>query len=96
MFHSRRLRLAATNPLPSQHTTDFQPEPKLIDSIEEYRVEKVLERRTVRRGRGQQRQVLVKWTGYADPTWEPETALQNTIALEAYKALEQEGRRGVM
>lgn len=96
VFHSRRLRLAATDPLPSQRTTDFQPEPELVDGIEEYGVEQVLGRRTVRRGRGQQRQVLVKWTGYADPTWEPETALQNTVALEAYEALEQEGRRGVM
>ncbi len=95
VFHSRRLRLAATDPLPSQRTTDPQPEPELVNGIEEFGVEQILGKRIVRRGRGQQHQVLVKWTGYADPTWEPETALQDTIALEAYETLEKE-RRGVM
>ena len=91
VFHSRRLRLAATDPLPSQRTTDTQPEPELVDGVEEYGVEKILAKRVVRRGRGHQSQVLVKWTGYADPTWEPESAFQDVAALEAYEALPGRG-----
>jgi len=98
VFHSRLLRPVATDPLPSQRTTDSQPEPELVDGSEEYGVEKILGKRVVRRGRGHQRQVLVKWTGYADPTWEPESAFQDVTALDAYESLsrEREGEGGVM
>ena len=98
VFHSRLLRPVATDPLPSQRTTDSQPEPELVDRSEEYGVEKILGKRVVRRGRGHQRQVLVKWTGYSDPTWEPESAFQDVTALDAYESLsrEREGEGGVM
>ena len=68
VFHSRLLRPVATDPLPSQRTTDSQPEPELMDGVAKYGVEKILGKRAVPRGRGYQRQVLVKWTGYANPT----------------------------
>jgi hypothetical protein len=33
----------------------------------------------------------VKWTGYQEPTWEPGSALQNTIALGKWKEKLQAG-----
>ena len=77
MFHSELLRIASTDPLTSQTTDDTQPDPVLVGDEEEYEVEK--------------KQYLVKWTGYAKPTWEPASAIEDTTALEAY---EQQRDRG--
>jgi hypothetical protein len=85
-FHSSLLRAASTDPLDSQVTDDSQPGPILIGDEEEYEVERILKGRTVRRGRGSQRQYLVKWTGYAEPTWEPASALQDVAALDTYES----------
>ncbi|KAM4062482.1 hypothetical protein HRG_011223 [Hirsutella rhossiliensis] len=38
-----------------------------------------------KRGRGEFRQALVRWTGYAEPTWEPLEWLQGTIAMKAFE-----------
>jgi hypothetical protein len=46
----------------------------------EYRVQEILAHR--RRGRGWQ--VLVRWVGWPEPTWEPLSDLQDTAAFEAY------------
>jgi len=43
------------------------------------------------RGRGGHSQYLVKWTGYAEPTWEPEQALQDTLALANWENKLQAG-----
>jgi hypothetical protein len=108
IFHSDLLRPAASDPLPSQQTDDAQPPAFIIDEQNEYEVEEILRTRTVRRGRGRQCQVLVKWIGYARPTWEPLSALADTAALESYEATNgpvqeteitepvQRRRRGVM
>ena len=40
---------------------------------------------TKKAGRGKTRQLLVKWTGYAKPTWEPLSALQDTTALDIFE-----------
>ena len=85
VFHSSLLRTASTDPLDSQKTDDTQPEPVIIGDQEEYEVEKILKDRVVRRGRGSQKQYLVKWAGYAEPTWEPASALQDVAALDAYE-----------
>jgi hypothetical protein len=82
-FHVTLLRPAAMNPLPSQRQDDTQP-PAISsddDGNPEWEIQEILRARTHKRGRGQQRQVLVKWKGYALPTWEPLQALKNTIAL---------------
>jgi transposase InsO family protein len=86
VFHSNKLRLAATDPLPSQQSTDSQPKPVLVGDDLEYGVEEVLQERIVRKGRGHMKQYLVKWTGYQRPTWERADALENTVALDAYEA----------
>ena len=41
--------------------------------------------RTVRRGRGSFRQALVKWTGWAEPTWEPVEYVADTEALKIFE-----------
>ena len=85
IFHSDLLRTAATDPLDSQAVDDNQPGPVIIEDQEEYEVKKILKERTVRRGRGSQKQYLIEWTGYAEPTWEPASALQDVVALDAYE-----------
>ena len=56
-----------------------------MDGEDEYSVEAILDYRTIRRGRGTREEVLVKWSGYAQPTWEPRLALEDTAALDSYK-----------
>jgi len=87
VFHSELLRLAATDPLPSQTSDDAQPPAYVVDDQEEYDVEAILRTTKIRRGRGHQFKVLVKWKGYARPTWEPLSALSETAALASYEAI---------
>jgi hypothetical protein len=86
VFHTNLLRPAASDPLPSQRTTDWQPPAIIVEGGEEYEIDKILGERTIRRGRGSQHQYRVKWTGYAQPTWTPAQALADTAALERYEA----------
>ena len=87
IFYTSLIRRAATDPLPSQQIYD--PEPPAIrpdqstDDLSpgEYRVDRILRHR--RRGKGYQ--VLVSWTGWPEPTWEPLSHLADTAALEAYE-----------
>ncbi len=91
VFHSNLLRSASTDPLDSQVTDDSQPEPVLVGDEEEYEIEGILDDRSIRRGRGSQKQYLVKWAGYIEPTWEPANALKDTAALDAYERASFEG-----
>jgi hypothetical protein len=91
VFHSQLLRPASSDPLPSQIQDDSQPQPQLVGDEEEYDIEEILREKTLRRGRRKTQQYLVKWTGYARPTWEPHDALKDTAALVRW-----EERRGVM
>ena len=63
---------------------DYQP-PAIISDTgdDEYTVEEILCIRT----RNRKRQALVKWTGWAQPTWEPLEELQETEALDHFVAL---------
>ena len=91
VFNVSLLHPAASDPLPSQRTTNPQPPPEFVDGELEYGVEEILAERHVRRGRGRQRELLVKWAGYTDPTWEPAANLQDTAALDTYEAQSREG-----
>ena len=82
VFHVDRLRPAGTDPFPSQVHHDYRPEPIVVGSEEEYEVEKILDART----KNGKLEYQVKWTGYQRPTWEPEDALQNVMALDEYLA----------
>lgn len=55
------------------------PTPEVIDGVEEYAVEAILDKR--KRGRGVQ--YLVKWAGYDNPTWERSANLKNAAELVA-------------
>ena len=59
----------------------MQPPAILEDGEEEWEVERILEVKETRRSR----KALVKWTGYAIPTWEPLSSLQDIVALQRYE-----------
>jgi hypothetical protein len=86
VFHVDLLRPAAIDALPSQQLDDTQPAPQPVNQHEEYEVEKIINERFVRKGRGKRLWYLVKWTGYARPTWEPAAALQDTEAAARWVA----------
>jgi hypothetical protein len=67
---------------------DWQP-PAIIsdDGKETFEVEAILDEQEVRRGQGHQHELLVKWTGYAEPTWEPADAMEEVAALDEFKCL---------
>jgi hypothetical protein len=91
VFHTTLLRLAATDPLPSQVQDDHQPGPIMVDGEDEWDLERILDVRVVnKRGRGLKRQFLCKWIGYATPTWNDEEDCQNAIALDLFE--QQTGR----
>ena len=91
VFHSQLLRLAGNDPLVSQVQDDSQPLPKIIGNNEEYEVQEILDEKAVRRGRGHQKKFLVKWAGYAKPTWEPANAIEDCIALDNWQ--ERQGQQ---
>ena len=86
VFHSQLLRPASYDPLVGQEQDDTQPNPEILEDDEEYVVERILDEKTVRRGRGRATKLLVKWKGYARPTWEPLDALDATIAYDIWQA----------
>lgn len=86
-FHTSLLRPAGNNPLPSQQTDDAQPPGILMNDGEvEYGIDEILNSRLRKVGRGKRKEVLVKWTGYAKPTWHPEIDFLETSALELYES----------
>lgn len=84
VFHVDLLRPASTDPLPSQLSDDTQPPAIVVDGEEEYMVEKILDERRTKRGRGSRLEYKVKWRGYAQPTWEAASALKDTSALDVW------------
>ncbi len=84
MFHVKLLRPASTDPLPSQVVDETQP-PAIVgeDEEEEWQIDEILDSKETRRGcyRTVKRQYLVKWTGYAQATWEPEEFVEKTAAM---------------
>jgi hypothetical protein len=85
VFHVDLLRPAAKDPLPSQVVDDSQPPPILEDGQQEYDVDEVLcaEWRGTQKSR--KRFLLIKWQGYAIPTWEPLTNFVDTEALDLFE-----------
>ena len=80
------LRPASEDPFPSQRRTDWQP-PAIVGESgeEEYDVEEILDERWKRAGRGRIHEYRVKWIGYSRPTWEPASAMEDTVALDRFE-----------
>ena len=55
----------------------------LIESHEEYHVEEILCARVKDREKG--REVLVKWSGYHQPTWEPLEKMSDNAAMDKFE-----------
>ena len=85
VFHSDKLHLAASDPFLSQQTDDSHPPPEIVNGEEEYEIEKILEHHMRRRGRGNLRKYLMKWSDYVRLTWESVTLLKNTAVLISYE-----------
>jgi Chromo (CHRromatin Organisation MOdifier) domain len=87
VFHVDLLRLTGSDPFPTQAVDDWQPEGAHFDEEEEegeegeFEVEKVLGERK----RGRRQFVLVKWVGYAAPTWEPIEEISHTTAYSEFE-----------
>jgi hypothetical protein len=79
--------------LPSQTQNDSQPLPTPLGDKDKYEVEEILAEKAVGRGQRQRKKFLVKWIGYARPTWEPEDTLATTTALEKWEMKMAQGRQ---
>ncbi|KAL5601298.1 uncharacterized protein BROUX77_005547 [Berkeleyomyces rouxiae] len=87
VFHVSLVRRARDDPLPSQVLAN--PEPPAIAPEEasgdlvagEYLVDEILRHKVV----DKRHKVLVQWTGWAEPTWEPLSHVKDTAALERYE-----------
>ncbi|KHJ34060.1 hypothetical protein EV44_g2434 [Erysiphe necator] len=96
-FHVDLIKIAATDPFPSQIIDDEQPQPITpqisntinvsADTGEEQYVEKILRAENKKIGRGYRQSLLVKWKGFAEPTWEPRQNLEDTEALDVFESL---------
>jgi hypothetical protein len=68
---------------------DWQPPIIVSDDGEEtFEVEAILDKQEVKRGQGCRCELLVKWTGYAEPTWEPADAMEEVVALDEFEHLQ--------
>ena len=48
-------------------------------------MEEILRERIIKVGKGERRELLIKWAGYARLTWESANALNDMIALNYYE-----------
>jgi hypothetical protein len=82
VFHTRLLKPATTTPLQGQVLHEPQPPALRIDDDNEYKVDEIVAQKPVRGGK---QQYLVKWTGYARPTWTLESVMEDTLALDRWE-----------
>jgi hypothetical protein len=76
VFHVVKLRHHTPNPFPERPTLPPPPPPDIVDGIEEFVVEEIVDSRLFRG----KLQFLVKWHGYpdSDRTWEPAANCNNS------------------
>lgn len=92
VFHVDRLRLANSDPLPSQVQDDYQPLPLQIGDENEWVVEEIMSEKWKRRGRGWRLYYEVKWAGYALTDLQPAELLEETEALDRWEAYTKDVR----
>ena len=65
------------------------PDTVVVDGQKEYAIDKLVNKRGIRRGRGWSTQYLIRWKGYGpeSDTWQPEWTVADTIALDEYEQL---------
>jgi len=88
VFHISLLKRFNKRPEHLNQPEDSPPPPIFIQDHEEYEVEKILDKKETRRGRGLAVRYLVQWKGYplSDATWEPLSNLGNAKeAIEDYE-----------
>ena len=86
-YHISRLKKFVEDNDPNRNQV-LRPDPELVQDVEEYEVEAILDHRYKRRLRKQTFEYLVKWLGYdqAECTWEPEENLNNSPnILDSYR-----------
>jgi len=93
VFHVDRLRLHPRNPLQGQKSNDWQPDALIEEDGEErWVVEDIVGERVKKRGRGCQKEYLVKWLGYEMCTWEPERECEDLAALTTWLEFSKDAR----
>jgi hypothetical protein len=82
VFHVSKLKLYRNDDRYEREQV-MRPAPVLVDGEQEYEVERILDRRERRQGRGIRVEYLVKWLGYPEyeSTWERESNLTNAQEL---------------
>ena len=83
VFHVSLLEHAASDPFPGQRQQP--PPPVIVDGMEEYYVDDILDSRIF--GRWKKLQYLVKWTGDEHPTWEDAAGVNELQAVDRFHAL---------
>ena len=54
---------------------------------EMFKVKAILDEQDVKRGQGHHCELLVKWVGYTEPTWEPADAMEEVAVLDEFERL---------
>ena len=85
VFHVELVRPAASDPFPSQIVDDSHPPPMLVNGELEYEVEEIIDVRRKKIGRGYRDEALVKWTGWAEQTWQRLDDVRDCSALDAFE-----------
>lgn len=62
----------------------------LIDGHTEYLVDKIIDERKKRWGRGYRHQYLVKFTGYQAPEWIDAKNMEDTAALDEWEEIQRQ------
>ena len=65
------------------------PDTVVVDGQTEYVIDKLINKRRIRKGRGWSTQYLIRWKGYGPEadTWQPEHTIAETQALDDYERL---------
>ena len=88
------ISVAMLEPMPNPSDDPYYrqpppPPPVVVDGEIEHVIERLVDKRRIRRGRGWSTQYLIKWEGYGPEhnTWQPKHTVADTSALEEFELL---------